>query len=537
MEKSKVKKEFSFPLFTSAFCLLTSAFLACSSPTPSTKQVVRLNVHTEPPTLDPRKAIDSTSISIIQMCFEGLTRNGKNHSVDLALAQDVQISEDGKIYTFFLRDALWSDGEKIKAVDFETSWKTILSPHFASELGFDLYVIKNAKAAKEGKLPLDQVGVKALDEKTLRVELENPTANFLQCVASHSFLPIPSHVQQQDPSWAEKVSKYVGSGPFKLKKWRHYYGLLLEKNPLYWDADAVKLEEIELSIIEDESTELALFEKGELDWAGSPLSQLPLDSLPTLQKKEKIQLHPVSGVYYFIFNTKEHPFTNSKIRKAFSLAINRQAIIDNIIQGKQTPAMSLIPPTMWEAKEYFKDASTSEAKLLFEEGLKELGIKKEELAPITLSFNTTSAHHKIAQAIQQQWQSAFGIRIELKNMEWKVFLDEVAHHKFQIARMGGIASINDAADFLDVYRYASSNRNYSQWHNPEFSKLLDMAEQTKDQTARKALLQKAEACLMEEMPIAPLYFYTASYLKKPYLKGVHISEIHEIDLKHAYVER
>lgn len=510
------------------FTLLLMA--ACTSPsTPrEKKQIAHLNLHTEPPTLDPRKASDSTSVSVIKMCFDGLMRMGREGKPEHALAKEIKISPKGDRYTFRLRKAFWSDGAPLTASDFEESWKTALDPRFPSERAYDLYILKNAKRAKEGAVSLSEVGVKALDDHTLQIELEYPTAHFLQILTSHPFLPTPRHVEAE---------RYVGSGPFKLKKWRHYNEIILEKNPYYWDADAVKLDKVHLSIMGDENTELVLFEKGDLDWVGDPLSLLPIDSLPTLFKKCDIKEFPFSGVYFFVFNTKQYPFHNVKLRRALALAIDRQAIIDHVVQGNQTPAMSFIPPTMWEKTEpYFKDADHKKAQALFSEALQELGLTRETFPSVIFSYNTVSSHHKIAQAVQQQWKEVLGIDLRLENKEWQVFLSELLHHQFQIARMGGVASVNDPADFLETYRYDTSDRNFSQWHNEKFSDYLAKAERCKNAEKRMGYLKKAEEILMNEMPVIPLYFYMGHYLHKPHLKNVHISEINEIDLKHAYIE-
>ncbi len=523
------------------FLLILLFFLSSCQENPKPPvQSVRLNIHSEPPSLNPKLAADVTSINIIKMCFDGLMRNVANGQVDFALAKEVQISDDKKVYTFFLRDAHWSDGQPITACDFEASWRTILTPSFPSEFAYELYVIKNAKAAREGRAPVETVGVKAIDDHTLRVELEYSTPHFLNLVASHAFLATPQHIDKSFPKWAdsEDVSHYVGSGPFKLVQRKPYNQILLIKNPLYWDQEQVKLEEVFLVIVEDESTELGMYESGELDWAGDPLSKLPPDALQALKNSPEMHNLVLAGTYYYVFNTRAFPFTNANIRKAFALAINRQEIVENITQDKQKPAMAYVPFTMWKKEiAYFKDNDQEEARRLFTLGLTELGIKKEELSPIILSYNTQSSHKKIAQAIQEQWSRTFGIRVQLDNKEWKVFLDELSHHNFQVARMGGIAGINDPTDFLDVFRYDASRRNFSQWTHPEFKSLLEQAEKQKDADARLKLLQMAEKILMEEMPVAPIYFYTGSYLKKPYLREVTVSEMSEIDLKKAYIDK
>ncbi len=527
----------SHALVICSLMLITACGGSSSKVHQKEKQVARFNIHGEPPTLDPRRAYDSVSVSVTNLCFEGLMRHGKNGETEFGLAKEFTLSEDGKTYTFTLREAKWSDGEPISAWDFEESWKTILNPSFPSEMGYDLYIIKNAKAVREGTLPLEQLGIKALDAQTLRVELEYPHPHFLMMISSHLFPVVPRHIQSTYPNWPESAAHYVSSGPFRMVNWKHYNQIILEKNPEYWDADTVRLQNVELYIIEDENTELAMFENKDLDWAGFPVSQLPLDALPTLLKEGKVNLYDISGVYYYVFNTKEFPFNNANLRKAFALAINRQAIIDNVTQGKQKPALGLIPPSMWPDKvDYFKDADLQEAKRLFTKALQEMKITKQELPQLTLSYNTNAGHHKIAQAVQQQWNEAFGIQIHLENKEWKVFLDELSHHQFQIARLGGIANFNDAADFLQDYRYASSNRNYSQWFDPRFGKLMSQAEKTKEAEARKALLKEAEKILIEEMPIAPIYFYTGTFLKNPHLKDVYVSELNELNLKYAYIE-
>jgi oligopeptide transport system substrate-binding protein len=498
-----------------------------------TSQEIRLNLHSEPPTLDPRKATDNVSVSVLNLCFEGLTRRNLSGEVIPAVAERIVVSEDQKRYTFFLRESTWADGKPVTAYDFEATWKTMLSPSFPCEFASDLYVIQNARAAKSGLCPLDAIGVKALDSKTLQVDLEHPAAYFLAALASHAFFPTPSHLVSAYPNWIEE--HYIGNGPFVLQEWKHLDQMVLQKNQNYWDQSNTRLEKVIFTLVEDEATELSMYENGELDWAGYPLSNLPAEAVPSLEKKGALHSFDISGTYFYVFNTKEFPFTNVNIRRALSLAINRAAITSNVTQLRQQPAMSLIPPTMWkEGAPCFKDHDLIEAKKCFEQGLKELGI--QELPPIHLSYNTNVGHHKIAQAIQEQWHQAFGIRVELENKEWKVFLDELKHHKFQVARMGSLASINDPSTFLDYYRYLSNGNNLPQWSNPKYIQLLEEADMTSNEEKRLTLLKEAEKILIAEMPIAPIYFYKGVYLNKPYVKGIHLSELNELDLKWAYVE-
>lgn len=501
------------------------------------KQYIRLNIHTEPPTLDARKATDSSSIGIISMCFEGLLKRGKEGKIEPAIAEKVEISDDRMVYTFYLRQAKWWDGKPVTAFDFEHTWKTILDPKFPSGFAQELYVLKNGMEAKNGELEIDQVGVKAIDPYILRVELDHSTPYFLDLIASHSFLAVPSHITKFSPKWADQCTPlFVGNGAYKLVKWKHHNCILLKKNPYYWDKDAVTLDELQLCIIEDETTELNMFESGELDWAGSPLSALPADALQALAQENRLQTYPLAGTYYYMFNVTEPPFNNLNLRKAFSLAIHRKAIIDNITQSKQIPATSFIPPTIWEVKSHFEDNDIESARYFFDLALKEMGYTRATFPTITLIYNTVSTHHKIAQAIQEQWFRAFGIRVKLANKEWKVFLNELTHKQFQVARMGGIGTFNDPMTFFDLYRYPDSSNNFCGWGNPTFTKLVNEAEKTFDPIQREALLREAERLLMDEMPIAPIYYYTGTYIKKNYIQGIKLTEFSEADFKFAFVE-
>lgn len=521
-----------------AFFLGLILLVSCQKKEPChrERQALRLNVHTEPPTLDARKATDTTSISIIQMCFEGLMRRVPGKDPVPALASRVEVSDNLLTYTFHLREAMWSDGEPVTAGDFEKTWKTILSPQFASGFANDLYVLKNARKAKNGKCAIEEIGVKATDSATLVVTLEYPVPYFLDLVASHSFLAVPTHITEDNPRWADNAGPlFVGNGPYQLKKWRHHNHMVIVKNEAYWDVEPVRLEEIYLNIIEDETTELHMFESGELDWAGKPFSTLPADALQALLEQNRLHTYPMAGTYYYVFNVRTPPFDNLNLRRAFTYAINRKDIVDNITQCKEQPAISFVPPTIWEPPPpAFKDNDVEAARHFFALALSEMGYTKETLPVITLTYNKTEAHHKIAQAIQEQWFQAFGIRVKLQNVEWKVFLDELAHGQFQIARLGGVASFQDPLSFLDAFRYQGTN--YSGWTHPQYSSLLNQAEQTTHPAIREDLIRKAEEIFINELPIAPIYYYTGTYIKKDYVKGIELSELSDADFKFAYLE-
>lgn len=459
---------------------------------------------------------------------------GLDGTAHLSLAEKIDVSPDQKTYTALIRQASWADGHPVTAYDFETSWKTILDPSFPSEAATDLFVLKNARAAKMKKCGVEEVGVKALDAHTLQIELDHPIPTFLSMLSTHCFLPTPNHIVFDHPDWADKhTSYYVTNGPFSLKQWRQSDRIILEKNESYWDKEHVTLERIHLFIIEDETTELSLFENNELDWAGSPLSSLPFDALASLKQ---VHTYPMAGTYYYTLNTKDPLLKNVKLRRALALSINRKEIINHITQSGQLVATSFIPPPLFQEKSYFTDGDVNEARRCLQLAFEELHLSSETFPILTLSYNTLSSHHKIAQAIQNQWRNALGIKVRLENKEWKVYLDEQRHHQFQIARMGGIANNYDPISFLDRFRYLSSDENFSQWTNPHFTELLEQADATIDSKERTDLLLKAEKILMDEMPVIPIYFYTGSYLKKSYVKDVYLSELCDLDFKWTYLE-
>ncbi|WP_120188307.1 peptide ABC transporter substrate-binding protein [Ammoniphilus oxalaticus] len=505
----------------------------------SSEQTLNIPLSAEPPTLDPGLAEDSTSGAIIRQVFEGLTRIGEDDLPHEAAAEKIEISDDLKTYTFTIREgAKWSNGEPLTANDFEYTWKRVLNPATAANYAYQLYYIKNGEAYNKGQIDdPEQVGVKALDARTLQVELENPTPFFLELTAFYTYMPVNKAVVTENADWAnDATEKYVSNGPFKLKTWKHSSKVEIEKNEHYWDYEKVKLDQINFSIVEDESTALNMFENGELDWAGRPTSDLPKDALQTLKDQDRLVIMPITGTYWYKFNTEQPPFTNAKARKAFAYAIDRQTIIENVTQADEIPAMGAIPPTVAVHEgDYFKDHDVEEANRLLDEGLQELGMTRDQLS-VSLSYNTNEAHAKIAQAIQDQWKQALGVDVKLSNAEWKVYIEDLHQGNFEIGRMGWLADYDDPVTFLELYKDKHGGNNDTLWENAQYQQLLTQSDQETDPAKRKELLAQAEQILMDEMPIAPIYFYTQSYVKTDKVKGVILHGTGDIDYKYAYVE-
>lgn len=500
-------------------------------------QVLRLNMYTEPPTLDPGRASDTTSAMILHLVFDGLVRMGEGDVPLPAAAEKIDISPDGKTYTFTLRSSQWSNGDPVVAKDFEFAWKRILNPNFPGEYAYQMYILKNARQVKEGRLPLDALGVRTTDTHTLVVELERPVPFFLDMLAIHCFLPLNHKVVGRNPNWAyEAGPDFVTNGPFLLQSWKHNNEIILVKNPTYWDSQAVKLSKITISMIEDVNTELSLFQKGALDWAGKPVSiGLPIDSMPALKRSGQLQFKRDAAVYFYELNTLTPPLHNANFRKALAYAINRKAIVDNITQGGELPATGIVPSSMKLQEEpYFQDGDQVEAKRLFDLSLKEMKLTPAQLPKIVLSYNTSEAHSKIAQAVQQQWKDALGLNVTLENADWKVYLDKLQQRDFTVARLSWKAAYNDPVNFLELMQYADNPMNRSGWHNPQYAKLIERSHFAQDPQERKELLQQAEKILVAEMPVIPVYYLSNNFLKNPRLRGVYYSPLGDADFTRAY---
>lgn len=504
----------------------------------SSKQVdpglLRLNLPRDPVTADPSLVEDTTSGILVRALFDGLMRRGKDGNPHEAVAESYEVSADGLTYTFRLRNTKWSNGDPVTARDFEFSWKRMIDPKTASSFAYQMYCIKNAELANKGKIGIDHVGVRALDDYTLQVELEYPTPFFLELVSFHSYYPVHPGVVHANPQWALDAKSHVSNGPFTLQVWEHQNRVVLIKNPLYWDASEVRLQRIIFSLENNPTTELTMFENGELDWAGAPLHELPFESYDRLSKSGKLVTYPIAGTYWYKFNTNQPPFQNAKIRKAFAYAINRQEICDSIDSGKK-PATGVVPPSMSLTEAgYFKDNDAENAKKLLREGMAELQITK--LPPITLSYNTSASHKKIAEVIQKQWKEVLGVEVTLHDEEWSTYMSDLHTGNFQIGRMGWLADYHDPINFLELFKEQTTANNDTNWENKQYKDLLTQSTRTKDNNKRKELLTQAEQILMDEMPVLPIFFYTNSYVKDDSVKDVLVDGLGYIDWKWAYRE-
>ncbi|MED4751916.1 peptide ABC transporter substrate-binding protein [Brevibacillus choshinensis] len=533
----------------SVLVLLTGLFAGCSNNTaspshpsqsgsPQTEQtqaapqVLRINA-AEPETLDSGMSNDVISGAFIRSLYDSLVRLDKDGKPVNSVASDLKVSDDKRVYTFTLRDTKWSNGDPVTANDFAFAWMRVLDPKTASGSAYKYYPIKNARAFFQGKAAAQDVGIKVVDDKTLEVTLENPTPYFLTLATF--YYPVNQKVVEGNGDWAKKPETIVTNGPFKLANWEHKNKIELVKNDQYWEKDVVKLDKINFSMIEDTNTELEMFNNGDLDWAGGPISALPADAIGPLKDEGKLEAMARATNYYLLFQTEKPPFTNAKIRKAFSYAINRKDIADNIGQAGQTPLMGFVPlSASLKSDGYFKDNDTETAKQLLAEGMKELGIS--QLPEITYLYNTSDLNKKIAEALQAQWKKVLGVDVKLTNKELKVMFDDQEHGKYMISRSGWTGDYNDSVNFLELLMEKNSSNNSTLWHNEKYVDLVQKAYAEPDESKRNQFLVEAESILMDEMPVTGIYSSVNSWVQSDKLKGITVDPLGYIDFKWGYLE-
>lgn len=520
-----MKKLICFSLF------LASLFSGCEpAPKEPAGKLFRANIPGNPHTLDPAKASDTTAHNVIRLLFEGLMRIGPNDKPTFALASSVEISEDMKTYTFELKKSNWSNGDPVTAHDFVYGWRRILSPSFPSDSADALYVVKNALKIKQGKLPQQSLGVSAVDSHTLLVELERPVPNLFELLCYSPFLPINEKADRANPHWADKERTYVSNGPFCLVAWRPDDCIELRKNTAFWDADKVYLSHVFFSMV-DADTEFRMYEKGELDWAGSPLSSIPADALSDLRKKGLVTSQPFTGSQFLRVNTRVEQLQDPTLRKAISFAINREEITNEALQGGQTPAFGLVPAKMGlQQAPYFEDGDLERAQALFQK------VSHQVVAPISLIYCRSNRNHVVAQVLQEQLRKGLGLQLKLEALDSKVYYSKMAQGDYDMALCNWVADYNDPMNFLEILKSKETGSNRTGWENQRYAELLEESYTQTDPAARFATLAKAEQVMLDEMPIIPLYDLNMLYMHKPHVKNVYISSMGNMELRWASVE-
>lgn len=489
------------------------------------KGILHFGNQTEPQDLDPHIVTGVPEFHIIQSLLEGLVIPDPVSLQPIpGAASSWEVSEDNLNWTFHLRNnGRWSNGDPVKASDFLFSFNRILSPALAAEYAYMLYCIDNAEDYHKSKTDdFSKVGVKAPDDSTLVIKLGKPTPYFLSLIMHHSWFPVHpptilkhGKIDSRGTKWT-RAENFVGNGQFTLTAWQINRIITVRKNEFYWDAANVSLNEINFHPIENILTEERAFRTGQLHIT-SGLPPQKIDWYKT-NKPDELRIDPYLGTYYYLINVNRKPLDNKKLRKALSLALNRDELTEHVTKGGQIPAGCFTP---YNTAGYSFDSVLSfnpaEAKrLLAETGFGE----KNPVPTFSLLYNTSESHHTIAQAVQQMWKEHLGIEVTLINQEWKVYLSSTNSKDYEIARMGWISDYNDPNSFLDLWVTGSGN-NHTGWSNRTYDSLVDAASRASDQSIRYGHFREAESVLMDELPIIPIYFYTNVYLLHPSVKGWH----------------
>ena len=551
MKSSKLKKLCAVVL---AATLATSLFIGCgdsssNSGSSSSNQQLVFNLGEDPETMDPTLNNSSGAGTMILNAFEGLMVLDENDQPVEGTAESMEVSEDGLVYTFKIReDAKWSDGEAVTADNFNYSWLRALNKETAAEYAYQLFYIKNAEKFYNGEATAEEVGINVIDEKTLEVTLETPTAYFPQLLAFTTYVPLREDIVSANPEgWATNPETYVSNGPFKLVQWDMKDQLVFEKNGNYWDKDSVKLESLTFKLVTDDTTAYSELKAGNFDMVNS----VPTNEIEPGIEEGLVHVNPKLGNYYFAINVGKQDtlsedvkevLNNKLVRQALNLAIDRQEIIDNVGKAEQIPAYSFVPQGITDengndfaSKEYY-DPSDMEGNIAkAKELLKEAGYENGNGIPtIELMYNSEGAHKDICQIIQQNWEE-IGVNVELTNQEWAVFLNTRQQGDYQIARHGWIGDYIDPMTFLDLWVTGGGNNDCG-FSNARYDELIAAAKVETDSAKRLEMLREAEDILMDEMPILPIYYYTTVTAANENVKGVRISTLGKISFKYAYKE-
>ncbi len=513
-----------------------------ASATGAVPQIWRVGNGTEPQDLDPQSVTGVPEHKIIIALFEGLVTEDPHdlHPVP-GVAESWEISPDGLVYTFHLRaNARWSNGDPLTATDFVESYHRALTPAFADEYAYLIYnFVAGAKDFYDGKQKdFSQVGFKAVDDRTLRVTLAHPTPFLLKIIASHySWMPVPVKViakfgplDERRTAWT-RPGNLVGNGPFMLKDWLSQQKVVVVRNPNYWDAKNVKLDEIDFFPTEDISTEERMFRTGQLDMT----NELPNSKIDVYRKEypDALRIEPYLGVYFYRCNVTKPPLTDKRVRRALALAIDRESLVKNVTRGDQEPAYAVsYPGTAGYSPHARLTGGVAEAKRL----LAEAGYPDGRgCPPIQILFNTSENHRAIAEAIQQMWRKNLGIEVTLQNQEWKVYLDtQHSTHNFMVERAGWIADYVDPHVFLEIFETDSGN-NDTLWSNAGYDRLLQAALAAKTEAERYEIYQKMDAILVDECPVIPIYYYTRVHAVSPRVKGYYPTLLDNHPYKYIYL--
>lgn len=504
-------------------------------------QSITFALHNIPDSVDPGITSETYASPILYNAFEGLITYDAENNIIPGNAERWEISEDGLVYTFHLREGLkWSDGSELNANDYVYSWLRVITPETASLYADQLlpYVV-NAQEFYDGTVGAEEVGIQAPDPQTLVVTLKNPTPFFLGLLSTYTFCPVQqATVEANGNQWTLSADTYVCNGPFKVTQINFNESYVYEKNEHYWNAENVKLEQLTFVFIPDQSTALTAFETGEIDgfW------EVPSDDLPRLRaESDELVTVAAFGTTYHLLNNLVEPFDNMLVRKAFNLAIDRQSLIEDVLGAEDPPAYALVSPgymangvDVTEGRSTYEMGPHTNAEAA-QAALAEAGYPNGEGFPvITYYYSTDEVYKKTVEALAHMLETTLNIEIELKTADWAVFYADVQAGNYQIAQMGWGGDYLHPMTFLPLFVSDGVN-NYSGYANPAYDDLVQQIQVCTDSTQEADLIRAAEDTMMADYPFLPLFHRSYSYMMSSDTAGYFRTPLNNLYFRDAYV--
>ncbi len=471
----------------------------------------------QPGSLDPQRAEDAFSYDVLRDMYEGLTASTPAGDVVPATATSWQVSEDGKSYVFQLRrEARWSNGDAVTAENFVSGFRRALDPNTGSGAADLLRAIENAPAILLGQLPVDRLGVRAIDDWTLEIRLSHPVSYFPDILTNT--VASPAHPSSLDGSAGySRPGSTVSNGPYALAAFAPGANLQLKRNSHYWDSGKVDFDEVRYEFVADENAEYTRFRAGEIDVTNTVPEQRFQELL--VNQDPRLQHRSTLATFYFTLNTDRGPLRGKAgLREALSLALDRNVISGSVTRAGQVPAYSLVPPGAWnyeppayDWRDSTADERTAQARALYAAA----GYSAARPLRLRLLYNENELIQKVCIAIAAMWQEALGVETELVQMEFKAYLAARADPaQWDVVRVGWTADYNDASSFLDTMTVGSP-QNFGRWSNAEYARLLALAAGELDPSRRRDVLQQAESLMLNDYPLLPVYYYVTRRLVQP----------------------
>ncbi|EEL50443.1 peptide ABC transporter substrate-binding protein [Bacillus cereus] len=514
--------------------LLLSSFLAgCGKEKTTTKpkeekKILQLTETGEIPSLNSLKVTDAVSFNVLNNVMEGLFRLSKNDEVIPGIAEKYEVSKDGKTYTFHLRDAKWSNGDPVTAHDFVYAWKQLVNPETGSEYAYIMYDVKNAEKINKKQMGVDELGVKAQDEKTFTVELEHPVPYFTKILCLPSFYPInEKYVKEKGDKYGLEANTTVYNGPFTLSEWKHEASFTMKKNNQYWDKKEVKLDEVNYQIVKEISTVVNLYQTDKVDRA-----VISTEFVDKYKNDKELKQYTDPVMYFFRFNENVPILKNKNARLALSMAFDKKGLATLFLNDGSVPANYYVPNGFLKGpdKKDFRETTTEfnktdvkQAKEYWEKAKQETGMNEVTLEMLNYDLENFK---KVGEFIKEQLEKnlpGLTVNVKLQPHSQKLALEKKKEYEMSLSRW--LPDYPDPMTYLEVF-ISESGVNNTGYANPEYDALIKKikTELGNDEKARWKAMQDAEKMLLDEAVIAPVFQRGLSYLQKPHVKDLYVHQ-------------